>query len=154
MPRPRTNGPWEDFFAELLRPLWDRRYTKQGPVLLLVLVACPCFVVRGCYLKAEALYASTFGDGVVDTHNGATEATPTVARASTFTDEQNADAHASVCGSLQAHPRARELTDWTRYECATRSEAGDRWSACLRRVRYSNTSGAGCGERERCCPPL
>lgn len=60
---------------------------------------------------------------------------------------------ATDCGNANAHPRALEIANWSSYTCTSRAAAGSRWSSCLRRVRYSNASGSGCPDGERCCPP-
>ena len=59
----------------------------------------------------------------------------------------------SLCGDPSSRPATIAESAWESYECRGEAEAGDRWSQCLGRSRYTDQARRGCPGAERCCPP-
>lgn len=121
----RGNGPGDPFLRELLRPLWDRRYTR---------------VQGGCGLLLLGLCAAPFsrcGEHSRGSHSAL----------STVTHRP-----VSACGQTGYEPTDGRRAEWSSWSCRSEAEAGGVWSSCLDRAAYTAEVGQGCPGRERCCP--
>lgn len=145
VPRPGPESWWD-----MIRPTWDRRYTKQGPILLLVLICAPIYAVRWCVERVGRLR-----DAWGKAPGAAVGVAPLVPQSVSSTAPPSAVAgRSSMCGASDAFMGARALPSWHLYKCTSEQEAGERWPSCLARPVYSDARGRGCPGAKRCCPPL
>lgn len=150
---------WVAAIRAASRPLWDRRYTRQGDLnnasgivalLLTLTIACGPFalIYNGA---ANLLHHLGIDLPEIPTAAERDLVPPSPTPSEVVLAEPSTDA-GGACGQPHARADARALPSWSSYACAREADVGD-WDACLPRPGYSDTQGSGCPGRSRCCPP-